>query len=114
MLLIKPLRITGVALGTFISCVIVHPWFSVFYIAYPTKGRVKLKKHPILNHATMVLIPFVLVGMLVTNYLQAGLGKIVIGIVIFLSFLPFGIMEVYADRNARQSKDYFSAFTVTK
>ncbi len=80
------------------------------------------KKRPIVNHAIMVVIPFVLVGMLVTNYLQAGLGKIVIGIVVFLSFflsflltyLPFGIMEVYTDRNAGQGKDYFSTFRVTK
>lgn len=86
LLLIKPLGIAGVALGTFISCVIVHSWFPAFYIKHRTQGKVKLNSKTIAIHLFTTLIPFLLIAMFLNIYLQLTIIRLIISILIFIFY----------------------------
>jgi len=87
LLLIKPFGIAGVALGTFISCVIVHSWFPAFYIKYRTQGKVKLNSKTIVKHLFTTLIPFLLIAIFLNIYLQLSAIKLLVSILIFIFYV---------------------------
>jgi len=89
LLFIKPLGIAGVALGTFISCVIVHSWFPAFYIKYRTQGKVKLNSKTIGKHLFTTLIPFLLIAIFLNIYLQLSIVRLMVSISIFIFYLYF-------------------------
>lgn len=87
LLFIKPLGIAGVALGTFISCVIVHSWFPAFYIKYRTQGKVKLNSKTIVKHLFTTLIPFLLIAIFLNIYLQLSMSRLLFSILIFIFYV---------------------------
>ncbi len=108
LLLIKPLGIAGVALGTFISCVIVHSWFPAFYIKYRTQGKVKLNNKTIVIHLFTVLIPFLLIAIFLNIYLQLSMVRLMISILIFIFYFYFSWKFIPVDVQNRIKVQFFN------
>jgi len=85
LLLVKPLGIGGVALGTFIASLAVNTWFPPLYIRCRTQKKVNLELKPILIHS-LIVMTCVIFALFMVLYLSAWL-RFVLGIVISLVYL---------------------------
>ena len=87
LLLIKPLGIGGVALGTFIASLAVNSWFGPLYIQRQTQKKVNLKIQPILKHTFFAVIPGVVFALIINLYLFNELMQIIFGVIIIVLYL---------------------------
>jgi len=86
LILVKPLGIGGVALGTFIASLAVNTWFPPLYIRYRTLRRVNFNMKPILTHASVVILCMA-IALIVVLYLPGGWGRFVVGSAIVMAYL---------------------------
>lgn len=86
LVLVKPLGIGGVALGTFIASFVVNTWFPPLYIRYRTSKRVNIELKPILIHTSIVVL-CVIFAIFTSLYLSWGWLRFVVGIGIIIVYL---------------------------
>lgn len=86
LLLVKPLGIGGVAIGTFIASLSVNTWFLPLYIRNRTSKKVNLELKPVLIHALVVIV-FVFISLLSVLYLPKGYVLYTVGLVIIAVYL---------------------------
>jgi len=87
LLLVGPLGIAGVALGTFVSCAAVHFWFPGFYIRYRTGGAVSLNGRRIRRHLALVLLPSVAAATCLSVFVPAGWVRSALAGVAFAAYI---------------------------
>ncbi len=85
LVLVGPLGIGGVALGTFIASLAVNTWFPPLYIHYRTQKKVTLELKPIMSH-TFIVVASVILALFTILYLSAWL-RFVMGIAIIMVYL---------------------------
>jgi len=86
LLLVKPLGIGGVALGTFIASLAVNTWFHPVYIRYRTLKKVSLKIKPILIHTSIVAWCVILALIIVTRT-SPGWTRFASGVAVIILYL---------------------------
>ncbi len=87
LLLIKPLGIGGVALGTLIASLAINSWFGPIYIQRQTQKKVNLKIQPILRHTFFAVIPGVIFAIIINLYLFNELIQLILGAIIIALYL---------------------------
>jgi len=85
LVLVKPLGIGGVAVGTFLASLAINSWFPPLYIKRRTFGKVRLNRIPILTHV-LVVGCCVILAMLTTLFLE-GWARVGIGIIIIIFYV---------------------------
>jgi O-antigen/teichoic acid export membrane protein len=87
LVLVRPLGIGGVALGTLIANLAINSWFGPIYIQRQTKKKVSLKIQPILKHTFFAVIPGVIFAIIINLYLFNELIQIILGVAIIVLYL---------------------------
>jgi O-antigen/teichoic acid export membrane protein len=87
LVLVRPLGIGGVALGTFIASLSINSWFAPLYIQRQTQKKVFLRIQPILKHTFFAVIPGVIFAIIINLYLFNELIQIILGVVIIVLYL---------------------------
>lgn len=87
LMLIKPLGIGGVALGTFIASLTVNSWFGPLYIQRQTQKKVSLKIQSTLKHTFFAVVPCVIFAIIINLYLFNELLQIILGVIIIVLYL---------------------------
>jgi len=85
--LVGPLGIGGAALGTFLASLLTVSWMLPLDIYKQTQKRVKFCFRPTLLHTFLILLPCLCASILVSNYLQNDVSKILINILIIIIYL---------------------------
>jgi len=68
LVLVNPLGIGGVALGTFLSALLSVTWLLPIYVYRKTQGKINMNWQPTIKHALYAVVPFVTVALIVNNY----------------------------------------------
>ena len=84
--LVVPLGIGGVALGTFLASLLTVFWMLPLDVYKQTEGKVKFNFRPILSHGLFILLPCLIAALFVQNYCQNEIYKI---------FINIGIISIY-------------------
>jgi len=87
LVLVRPLGIGGVALGTFMASLAVNSWFGPLYIQQQTQKKVSLKIQPILKHTFFAVIPGVVFALIINLCLFNELIQIILGVIIIALYL---------------------------
>jgi O-antigen/teichoic acid export membrane protein len=86
LVLVEPLGIGGVALGTFVASLMVNTWFYPLYIRYRTLKRVNLEVKPVLMHLSVVIL-CVALALSIVLYLPGGWMQFASGITVITLYL---------------------------
>jgi len=87
LILVRPLGIGGVALGTLIASLAINSWFGPIYIQRQTQKKVSLKIQIILKHTFFIVIPGVIFAIIINLYVFNELIQIILGIAIITLYL---------------------------
>lgn len=87
LILVRPLGIGGVALGTLIASLAINSWFGPLYIQQQTQKKVSLKIQPILKHTFFAVIPGIIFAIIINLYVFNELTQIILGIAIITLYL---------------------------
>lgn len=85
LLLIRPLGIGGVALGTLLASLAINSWLPPLYIRRRTQNRISLDVKPVLKHSAAVAM-FVALALLVGENL-AGISRLIAGLAVITTYI---------------------------
>jgi O-antigen/teichoic acid export membrane protein len=122
LILVNPLGIGGVALGTFLAALLSDTWLTPLYVYSKTQGKVSIKWQPIIRHALCAVVPFVAVALILNGYpmkwwldVSIKILIIILYLVISWKMMPSNVIGRIKDFIASSPlNNYAKLFTVLK
>ncbi|HCT84076.1 MAG TPA: hypothetical protein DF296_02635 [Candidatus Margulisbacteria bacterium] len=99
--LIKYFGISGVALGTLLSIIIVHSVLPIKYIHHRSEGNLNVEYKQVLLQFLMHLLPFLVISVLINLFFDTGFTRFFLSIAIFGLYLIMSIKYI-----PKEIKDY--------